>query len=105
MGLFLSYLISFSWKLSIQKSEKIKNLSYDDVKEGAIEKLDELKIKISELDQDKAREILGEKINDIKEKLAELSKYIKKKSAPTVKKIIKELSIKLDNLSQTEQEE
>jgi len=85
--------------------EKIKNLSYDDVKEGAIEKLDELKVKINDLDQDKARELLTEKINDIKIKLSELSKFIKKKSAPTVKKIISELSIKLDNLSNIDAEE
>ena len=78
--------------------DKIKNLKYDDLKEGALEKLDELKIKINDLDQEKTRDIFKEKINDIKDKLSELSRYIRKKSSPAIKKIIGEISNKLDLL-------
>ena len=76
--------------------DKIRNLTYDDLKDGAIEKLDELKIKINDLDQDKASTLIKERIEDIKEKLIELSKYIKKKSSPAIKKIINEINEKLD---------
>ena len=79
--------------------DKLRNLSYDDLKEGAIEKLDELKVKIDELDQEKASELIKEKIMDIKEKLTELSKYIKKKSSPVVKNIINDINTKLDLLN------
>ena len=78
--------------------EKIRNLKYDDLKDGAIQKLDELKVKISDLDQERATNLIKEKVADIKEKLVELSKYIKKKSSPAIKKIINEINDKLDSL-------
>jgi len=56
--------------------DKLRNLSYDDLKDGAIEKLDELKVKINELDQEKASELIKDKVLDIKDKLTELSRYI-----------------------------
>ena len=87
----------------LELEDKIKDLSYDDLKDGAIEKLDELRIKIEELDQEKASELIKEKIIDIKQKLTELSKYIKKKSSPAVKSIITEISAKLDLLDKVDE--
>lgn len=80
--------------------DKLRNLSYDDLKDGAIEKLDELKVKINELDQEKASELIKDKVLDIKDKLTELSRYIKRKSSPVVKNIIAEINNKLDLLSE-----
>ena len=85
--------------------DKLKNLNYDDLKEGALDKLEELKIKINDLDQEKASELIKEKVLDIKEKLSELSKYVKKKSSPVVKNIIGEINDKLDLLDKSSEEE
>ncbi len=82
--------------------EKFKTLDYDDLKKGALNKLEELKLKIQDLDQEKLENIAREKIDDIKLGIANLTKSVKKKSAPIIKKIADELSIKIDSLNKEE---
>ena len=82
--------------------EKFKTLDYDDLKKGALNKLEELKLKIQDLDQEKLENIAREKIDDIKLGIANLTKSVKKKSAPIIKKIADELSVKIDSLNKEE---
>jgi len=80
--------------------DKIKNLDYSEVKDGVVEKLDEIRNKINDLDQEKFANLVKSKTVDIKTKLNELTKYVKKKSAPVVKKIINDINKKLDSLQE-----
>ena len=75
---------------------KMKNLEMSDLKDGAIKKLDEIKAGVSELDFDKVSSFTKEKVDLLRVKLSELGTYVKKKSAPTIKKIINEINDKLD---------
>ena len=83
---------------AFNREAKLKDMDYADLKDGAIEKLEELKIKISELDEDKTREVIKEKVDDIKVKLDEFTKFIKKKSSPVIKKIVDDLNTKLNSV-------
>ena len=80
--------------------EKFKTLDYDDLKSGALNKLEEVKTKINNLDQEQVETIAKEKVEDIKQSLSKLSDSVKKKSAPIIKKLTDELSVKLDNLKE-----
>lgn len=78
--------------------EKFESLKPEDLKDGAINKFEELKIKIASLDKESVEEFTLEKVNDIKESLSSLAKYVKKKSAPLVRKLTDEISIIIDDM-------
>lgn len=80
--------------------DKFRELDLTELKDGALEKLDSLKMRISSLDSDKVADFTKEKISDIKSGLADLTKSVKKKSAPVIKKIVDELSQKLDTIEE-----
>lgn len=80
--------------------EKFRELDLSELKDGALEKLDSLKMKISNLDSDKVADFTKEKISDIKTGLADLAKSVKKKSAPVIKKIVDDISQKLDAIEE-----
>lgn len=77
---------------------KMKNLDMSDLKDGAINKLDEIKDTVRDLDFEQVSTFTKEKVDTIRIKLSELSSYLKKKSAPVIKKVINEINEKLDEV-------
>ena len=77
---------------------KMKNLDMSDLKDGAINKLDEIKDTVRDLDFEQVSTFTKEKVDTIRIKLSELSSYLKKKSAPVIKKVINEINKKLDEV-------
>lgn len=82
--------------------EKFRNLDLSQLKEGAIEKLDNLKVKIASLDSDQVADFTKEKISSIKNGLVDLTKSVKKKSLPVIKRIVDDISEKLDSMEEME---
>ena len=80
--------------------DKFRELDLSELKDGALEKLDALKEKISDIDSDKVADFTKKKIAEIKNGLADLTNSVKKKSAPVIKKIVDELSQKLDTMEE-----
>lgn len=76
--------------------DKFRELDLTELKDGAIEKLDALKLKISNLDSEQVADFTKEKISDIKNGLVELTKSVKRKSVPVIKRIVDDISQKLD---------
>lgn len=85
--------------------EKFRNLDLTDIKEGALDKLDALKEKIKNLDSDQISNFTKDKITDIKNGLSDLTKSVKRKSAPVIKKIVDDISQKLDSIENEQIEE
>lgn len=80
--------------------DKFRELDLTELKDGAIEKLDALKHKISNLDSDQVADFTKEKISDIKNGLVELTKSVKRKSVPVIKRIVDDISSKLDSMEE-----
>ena len=85
--------------------EKFKQLDISELKEGAIEKLDALKEKISDLDSEQIVNFTKEKISDIKNGLVQLTKSVKRKSVPVIKRIVDDISEKLDSMNESIEKE
>lgn len=85
--------------------EKFKQLDISELKEGAIEKLDALKEKISDLDSEQIVNFTKEKISDIKDGLVQLTKSVKRKSVPVIKRIVDDISEKLDSMNESIEKE
>ena len=89
-------------KLKFKELEKkIKELDITELKDGALEKLDSLKQKIADLDQEQVANFAKEKVASAKKGLSDMTKSIKKKSTPVIKKIVDDLSKKLDDLEKS----
>lgn len=85
--------------------EKFRELDINDLKDGAIEKLEILKEKIANLDSDQVADFTKEKISDIKDGLVDLTKSVKKKSVPVIKRIVDDISEKLDSVNESIEKE
>ena len=85
--------------------DKFRELDINDLKDGAIEKLETLKEKIANLDSDQIADFTKEKIGDIKDGLVDLTKSVKKKSVPVIKRIVDDISEKLDSINESVEKE
>lgn len=85
--------------------DKFRELDINDLKDGAIEKLETLKEKIANLDSDQVADFTKEKIGDIKNGLVDLTKSVKKKSVPVIKRIVDDISEKLDSINESVEKE
>jgi gas vesicle protein len=85
--------------------DKFRELDINDLKDGAIEKLETLKEKIANLDSDQVADFTKEKIGDIKDGLVDLTKSVKKKSVPVIKRIVDDISEKLDSINESVEKE
>ena len=85
--------------------DKFRELDINDLKDGAIEKLEILKEKIANLDSDQIADFTKEKIGDIKDGLVDLTKSVKKKSVPVIKRIVDDISEKLDSINESVEKE
>lgn len=85
--------------------DKFRELDINDLKDGAIEKLEVLKEKIANLDSDQIADFTKEKIGDIKDGLVDLTKSVKKKSVPVIKRIVDDISEKLDSINESVEKE
>ncbi|MBR5662983.1 MAG: YtxH domain-containing protein [Bacilli bacterium] len=85
--------------------DKFRELDMSDLKAGAVEKLDVLKEKIANLDSDQVADFTKEKIADIKNGLSDLTKSVKKKSVPVIKRIVDDISEKLDSMNESIEKE
>ena len=85
--------------------DKFRELDINDLKDGAIEKLETLKEKIANLDSDQIADFTKEKIGDIKNGLVDLTKSVKKKSVPVIKRIVDDISEKLDSINESVEKE
>lgn len=85
--------------------DKFRELDINDLKDGAIEKLEVLKEKIANLDSDQIADFTKEKIGDIKNGLVDLTKSVKKKSVPVIKRIVDDISEKLDSINESVEKE
>ena len=85
--------------------DKFRELDINDLKDGAIEKLETLKEKIANLDSDQIADFTKEKIGDIKDGLVDLTKSVKKQSVPVIKRIVDDISEKLDSINESVEKE
>lgn len=85
--------------------EKFRELDINDLKDGAIEKLEILKEKIANLDSDQVADFTKEKISDLKDGLVDLTKSVKRKSVPVIKRIVDDISEKLDSVNESIEKE
>ena len=85
--------------------DKFRELDINDLKDGAIEKLETLKEKIANLDSDQVADFTKDKIGDIKNGLVDLTKSVKKKSVPVIKRIVDDISEKLDSINESVEKE
>lgn len=76
--------------------EKFKNIDFSDLKEGALEKLEDIKKNIEQLSSEDVINIAKDKVDLVKEKLSDMTSYVKKKSVPIIRDAVNNLLDKLD---------
>ena len=74
--------------------KKVKELDVQEVKDGFLKKIDELKEELADLDKEKVISIAREKAEVIKNKVDEIYGEAKEKATPVVQKAVEDLKAK-----------
>ena len=78
--------------------KKVKELDVQEVKDGFLKKIDELKEELADLDKEKVISIAREKAEVIKNKVDEIYGEAKEKATPVVQKAVEDLKAKWADL-------